>query len=106
VLCCAAWQAKGKELLSLTDKLVACEAEVEVLRKQTSSLTGQLESAQAKVAQQAAAMTAMQEAHSKQQVGLSVRACLQRCCGEHSGDTPQSGQTALFDCHSTHSRVC
>lgn len=76
VLCCAAWQVKGKELLSLTDKLVACEAEVEVLRKQTSSLTSQLESAQAKVAQQAAAMAAVQEAHTKQQVMLAVGACL------------------------------
>lgn len=68
VLCSTTLQAKGKELLALTDKLHACEAETGQLRKQASSLQGQLESAQAKIIQQTAALTAAHEAHSTLQV--------------------------------------
>lgn len=73
MLCCAVLctsQAKGKELLALTDKLHACEAEVGQLRKAASTLQGQLESAHARVTQQAAALAAAHETHSALQVGL------------------------------------
>lgn len=62
-------QAKGKELLALTDKLHACEAEAGQLRKQASTLQSQLESAQAKMSQQTAALTSAHEAHTTLQVG-------------------------------------
>lgn len=61
-------QAKGNELLALTDKLHACEAELSQLCRQASSMQVQLDAAQAKVTQQAAALTAAQEAHSTLQV--------------------------------------
>lgn len=77
----AVFQANRKELLSLTDKLVAGEAEVEQLRKQSSSLQGQLDAAQAKVSQQAAALAAVQEAQSKQQVRPGV-GCLVVCLAQ------------------------
>jgi cellobiose-specific phosphotransferase system component IIA len=62
-------QAKGKELLGLTDKLHACEAETGQLRKQASTLKGRLEAAQAKITQQTAALTSAHEAYTTLQVG-------------------------------------
>lgn len=79
----AVCQANRKEVLSLTDKLMASEAEAELLRKQSSSLQSQLDAAQAKVSQQAATLSAVQEAQTKQQVGQGRNACTYALLGWH-----------------------
>lgn len=66
---CRDAQAKGKELLALTDKLHSAEAEAGKLCRQVSSLQAQLEASQAKAAQQAAALASAQESVAALQVG-------------------------------------
>lgn len=112
VPCChfSLTQAKGTELLALTDNLHACEAELGQLRRQASSMQVQLDAAQAKVTQQAAALTAAQEAHSTLQVRwrAGMWACSWRKSSSNHHDTQPCLQphVAEVPCYHVYFLLC
>ena len=64
----------------MNDELQASQAEAEQLRKQGTTLQGQLDAAQAKLNQQQAALVAAQQVQST----LQVRVCTHYCSSSSS----------------------